>query len=306
VKGENQYGADPVTDSDGHSVDLKNTGVAIKKTGPTDAEVGETITYTITVTNSGEVDLYITSLTDSLLGDLKSQISGGVITMAEGSETFTYTYTVQQTDPDPLPNTIFVAGENQFGGDPVNNTDKHSVNILYTGVSIVNTGPASAEIDETITYTIKVINTGEVDLYITALDDSLLGDLSGYITGGVITLAEGSETFTYTYKILATDPDPLPNMIVVKGENQYGADPVSAYDKHSVDLKNTGVAIKKTGPADAEVGETITYTITVANTGEVDLYITSLMDTLLGDLKSQISGGVITLAEGSETFTYQS
>jgi uncharacterized repeat protein (TIGR01451 family) len=303
VKGVNQFKANPVSDSDGHSVNLLNTGVSITKSGPTSAEVGETITYTIIVTNTGEVDLHITTLSDTLLGDLKSLISGGVITVAEGSETLTVTYTVLQTDADPLPNTVTVKGENQYGEDPVSDVDSHKVDIKYTGVTIAKSGPATAEVGETITYTFKVTNTGEVDLHIAGLSDTLLGDLSGYISGGVITVAEGSETFTVTY-LVTSSPDPLPNTVFVKGKNQYGADPVGDSDKHAVDILYTGVSISKTGAATAEVGETITYTIKVTNTGEVDLYITSLMDTVMGDLSSYISGGVITLAEGSETFTY--
>jgi hypothetical protein len=44
----------------------------------------------------------------------------------------------------------------------------------------------------------------------------------------------GSVTFTVDYTILDTDPDLLVNVITVNGENQYGADPVSASDDHTV------------------------------------------------------------------------
>ncbi|MCI0497320.1 MAG: hypothetical protein L0Z54_03390, partial [Thermoplasmata archaeon] len=304
VNCENQYGSDWLSDSDGCSVDVMYTGVAIEKTGPSSAAVGEEITYVIEVTNTGEVDLYVTDITDTLLGNLTGEIGGGVITVAEGSETFTYSYVVQPGDPDPLPNTITVTGENRFGGDEVTDTDRSSTDLRDTGVSVDKTGPSSAAIGDEVTYTITVYNTGEVDLYVTEIYDTLLGDLTGEISGGVITVAEVYEEFEYTYVVQASDPDPLPNTITVTGENEYGGNEVTDSDGHSIDIEYTGVTIEKSGPSTAEVWEVITYTITVTNTGDTDLYISSLTDTLLGDLRSQISGGVITVAEGSETFDY--
>jgi len=304
VQATNQYDSDPVGDEDGHKVNLKYTGVEITKTGPAIGEVDETITYTIRVTNTGEVDLYITSLMDTLLGDLSAEISGGVITVAEGYEEFDYDYTIVLGDEDPLPNVVTVVAENEHGGDEVTAYARWFVDIPYTGIEITKTGPTTGEVGETITYTIKVDNTGEVDLYVTSLDDTLLGNLLSEISDGIVTTTEDYEEFTYDYTILASDPDPLPNVITGEGENQYGGDYVTDSTSHSVDILYTDVSITKTGPLTAEVGETITYTIRVTNEGEVDLKITSLDDTLLGDLIGEISGGVITTTEIYEEFDY--
>jgi hypothetical protein len=77
----------------------------------------------------GEVDLYITSLTDTLLGPLTpitDYIPGGMIPVG-GSVTFTVDYTVQPTDPATLVNVVTVNGVNQYCADPVSASDDHSV-----------------------------------------------------------------------------------------------------------------------------------------------------------------------------------
>jgi uncharacterized repeat protein (TIGR01451 family) len=224
---------DPVSDSDDHSVDLLYAAISVTKTGPSTAEIGEEITYTITVENTGEVDLYLDSVSDTLLGSLSWSFSDGVLEVGE-TEIFYESYTVLDTDPDPLLNEVTVYADNYYSADPVSDSDDASVDILRTGVDITKDGPDYAEIGDTITYEITVINTGEVDLYIDSLTDTVLGDLSGYISGGVITLAEGSETFYVDYTIQPTDPATLVNVVTVNGVNQYDADPVTDCADHSV------------------------------------------------------------------------
>ncbi len=296
VCAENQYGMDEVCDEDSWEVDLLYADIDLTKTGPESAEIGETITYTLTVENTGDVDLYITSFTDSLLGDITESdyVSGdtnedGILNPGE-IWTFEVEYTVGAEDTDPLPNTAEVCAENQYGMDEVCDEDSWEVDLLYADIDLTKTGPESAEIGETITYTLTVENTGDVDLYITSFTDSLLGDIteSDYVSGdtnedGILNPGE-IWTFEVEYTVGAEDTDPLPNTAEVCAENQYGMDEVCDEDSWEVDLLYADIDLTKTGPESAEIGETITYTLTVENTGDVDLYITSFTDSLLGDI----------------------
>ncbi|MHA2374634.1 MAG: DUF7507 domain-containing protein [Candidatus Thorarchaeota archaeon] len=286
-----------------HSVIILHTGVFIEKTGPESADVGDTITYTITVYNTGEVDLYISSLDDSLLGDLSGWISDGVVTKAEGSESFEVEYTIVSGDWDPLINVVTVVGVNFYGVNAVSDSASWDVEISYIRISKLKVGLGTAEVGEEIEYSITVYNLGTVNLHITSLTDSLLGDLSDYITDGVITAAEGSETFS-VFWIVQDVPDPLLNEVTVYAWNEFSSDSTDS-DSCEVDILYTGIRIEKTGPDTAEVGQRIIYTITIYNTGEVDLIIDSLEDSIFGDLSGYISDGVITLYEGFETFTLE-
>ncbi|MBZ0304595.1 MAG: DUF11 domain-containing protein, partial [Anaerolineae bacterium] len=88
-----------------------NTGLPRVKTI---VNVGETITYEITVTNTGDVDLNNVSLIDSLIGPytfpandvIHPEDSPGVCTNAPCSMTITLSYVVKFTDPNPIQNIV--------------------------------------------------------------------------------------------------------------------------------------------------------------------------------------------------------
>jgi len=263
---------------DSHEVDVLRTGVSIQKIGPTSAEVGELITYTITVTNTGEVDLYITSLNDNLLGDLASFISDGVITLLEGSETFDVTYTVMSSDLDPLPNEVTVHVENQFECDPKTDSASWEVDILHPVISLTKTATDGfgfeifeAYIGDTITYVFKVENTGDVDL-----TDIILSDITAICDGALIRgpdefgdnddILEPGEIWIYTctHVVTLTDPDPLPNVASVEGTYAPGKT-VDDTDDATVDILHYAgtLHVDKTGPAEVNHGETVFYYVYV-------------------------------------------
>jgi len=301
VEATDEFGENFTEDWDDHSVDILHPDVMIEKYGPPEAMVGESISYEIIVTNTGETDLYIDFIYDTILGDLTGDITDGVITTAEVSDSFWVEYQVQESDPDPLINEIDVQAYNEYWGESVYDVGFCETDIVYTGVTIDKDGPSSAVIGETIWYEITITNTGETDLYIDYLWDDLLGDLSSYLTNGIITVDDGYETIWVDYVVQGTDPSVLSNEVFVEASNEEAMDWVDDSDYHELDVLHTGVMIEKTGPSEATVGEEVEYIITVTNTGDADLYIMNIDDSLLGSLYGYISGGVITVAEHSET-----
>lgn len=221
------------------TMDILRTGVTIEKTGPNGAALGEMVTYTIKVINSGETDLAITSLVDDELGDLSGYISGGVITVTEGFEEFTVNDVIGGEIIGPnLDNTVDVIATNLFGADEVSATADHSIYILRTSVDIEKTGPSSAEVGESITYWVTITNTGETPLILTNLTDSVMGDLNAalfsIVTGPLF--VDDSVTFPIPWTVQAT-PDPLINTMTIEAENTYGADPRSDSDDHTLDVQ---------------------------------------------------------------------
>jgi uncharacterized repeat protein (TIGR01451 family) len=86
---------------------LKGEQEYVSRVAKTTAHVGDTVTYTITVSNpSTDTAMTKVSVSDTLLGDLSNDFPA---TLAAGaSQTKTYTHTVLSGGADPLVNTVTV------------------------------------------------------------------------------------------------------------------------------------------------------------------------------------------------------
>ncbi len=291
--------ADQVTGIDSVSVTLtSNPDIeVIKEASTATANVGDTITYDYTVTNTGDVSLHSVTLTDDLLG----QIALGKTTLAPGeSTTGSYTHLVTEDDlPGPIFNVVTAKGTPPAGPN-VADLDLAFV-VLTSGPAINLVKEASvtaAGVGETITYDYTVINTGDVTLNSITLTDDMLGSISLEAT----TLAPGESTSGLATHLVAEDdlPGPLVNTATVQGIPPTGVtDQVTDTVSASVDLlSNPDIAVsKEASTATANVGETITYDYTVTNTGDVTLDPVTLTDDILGE----ISLGTTTLAPGEST-----
>ncbi|MEM2152391.1 MAG: SdrD B-like domain-containing protein [Candidatus Bathyarchaeia archaeon] len=94
------------------TVDILHPAISVTKTADkTKVYAGETITYTIVVTNTGDCPLYNVNVTDTLRGTL---LTSEFLDVGD-SKTFTVTYTVEAGDSDPLVNTVTVEGKDVLG-----------------------------------------------------------------------------------------------------------------------------------------------------------------------------------------------
>jgi len=171
---------------------------------------GDTITYTIEVCNTGELDLTKTSITDTLLPDINDAF--GPTLTAGNCESHTFTYKVPEGAPNPLVNEVTATYEDE-AGTAVSDTATKSVPLVYPDIEVTKTAsPALGVVGDTITYTIEVENTGDVELVLDSVSDSLLGSLAGFSS----TLGAGdSESKDFTRKIQSGDPNPLVNTVTV-------------------------------------------------------------------------------------------
>jgi uncharacterized repeat protein (TIGR01451 family) len=282
--------------------------ITVDKTGPALSKVGDDVTYTVTITNTGITPLFLDSIDDSLAGDITGQAPASCdeLSPAEVCQ-FTYDYTVVQSDPDPLLNTVTVHyNENaDASGDDVSGSDDHSVNLFQPGVQVVKDAePNSAQVGDTITYTFTITNTSSSDapdLIFDSMSDTVLGDLSGAAGAASCgTLATGGScSFSVDRDIAGTDPDPLNNTVTVHYHPEGFPNDITDNDSDSVDIFTLGVTIDKTGDTLSKVGDTVNYVITVTNTSSVgapDLDCT-ITDPLLGLNKN------VTLASGANNVT---
>ncbi|WP_270090022.1 DUF7507 domain-containing protein [Sphingobacterium sp. SYP-B4668] len=333
------------------------------------ADVNDVITYTFTVKNTGKVTLKNVTVSDPL-ANLSTISPASAASLAPGaSATFTATYTVVQTDVDrgSVENVATVNGKGPDGtttvppvestpedpanpgsgdpdpgktpGDPtVVEADDTASYTLVKGAKLTtdNGTVGKADVNDVITYTFTVKNTGKVTLKNVTVSDPL-ANLSAISPASAASLAPGaSATFTATYTVVQTDVDrgSVENVATVNGKGPDGTTTVPPVESTPEDPANPGSGDPDPGktPGDptvveaddtasytlvkgaelttdngtvgkADVNDVITYTFTVKNTGKVTLKNVTVSDPL-ANLSAISPASAASLAPGaSATFT---
>ncbi|MFC4144157.1 DUF7507 domain-containing protein, partial [Pedobacter mendelii] len=331
-----------VITKDGTFSDINNNGIA---------NVGDVITYSFKVTNSGNVPLTNVTVTDNNAVVIGGPIANLGVGVSDASS-FSATHTLTQADIDKgtVYNLATATGTPPTGSSvtgtstdttpcttcttdpacpsctitPLSQTP--SLRLTKTGVFADANGDGKAQLGEKINYSFKVENTGNV-----TLTNLKITDPKVTVTGVAITLAPGAidaTTFTAVYTITqsdldagrvdnlatATGTDPKGKPISDDSENGNPADPGNPVNPAcpsctitplsqtpSLRLTKTGVFADANGDGKAQLGEKITYSFKVENTGNVTL--TNLKIT---DPKVTVTGVAITLTPGeidATTFT---
>ena len=256
--------------SDDHTVTIEtHPAMILAKSGPATAEIGDTVTYEIVITNTGDVTLHDVTMSDAKLGILNQPIG----TLGVGESTILRpTYgPITEDDAPEIDNTATAHSEET---DPV--SDDHTVAVTtHPALAIAKSGPETAGIGEAINYAITVTNTGDVTLHNVTVVDPLLG-----LSETIASLAPGSDQVFYgTYGPVTEDDLPSVTNTAIAASNETGSEEAA----HTTEiLSHPSLAIDKTGPNTARIGETIDYSITVTNTGDVTLHNVAIVDTLLG------------------------
>ena len=166
-------------------------------------KVGDVITYTYTLTNSGTLPLSSIVVTDSRLGPINGcdKIAAGI----GASVTCTKTYTVTQADLDAgsLTDNVQATAPSYAGGQLVTSAQV-SVDGGVMQLQISAAPVTYSKVGDVITYTYTVTNSGSLPLDSVAVSDTKLGTIDGCAT----TLVVGVSTnCTHTYAITQADLD---------------------------------------------------------------------------------------------------
>jgi uncharacterized repeat protein (TIGR01451 family) len=266
-------------------------GLTVTKTANKTSGVkeGETITYTIKVENTGNVTVSSLALNDILEGIELGALDKTTIAPGE-TATATATYVVKQSDVDKgkIDNTVTAKGKDPKNAE-VTDDDSETVTTVTAEAQIEVTKTADktseAKVNDTITYTITVKNTGNVTVSSLALNDILEGIELGALDKTTIAPGEtATATATYVVKQSDVDKGKINNTVTATGKDPKGAD-VKASDSAEVTTvaADAKLTVEKTADptSGVKVGDKVTYTVVVTNSGNVTVTGIALSDTLV-------------------------
>jgi uncharacterized repeat protein (TIGR01451 family) len=261
---------------------------------PPEAHVGDNITYTYRLHNTGNLPFHNISVSNNVAGNATYQsgdVNANSILNPNETWVFTSTYTVREGDPSPLVATAIISATTSTSVTVVD-TETATTSILpeesIPGIAITKTAdPLQVHVGDNITYIYTVTNTGNTPLLIISMIDDLIetvtfggGDSNG---DGLLDVGEVWE-FTANYTAGVEDPELLENTANVSGRDEL-SQIVTASDNASVTILRPGIAITKTAePLEVHVGYNITYTYQVTNTGNTPLANVSVTDNLIPSL----------------------
>ncbi|RKN01779.1 gliding motility-associated C-terminal domain-containing protein, partial [Aquimarina sp. AD10] len=295
--------------------------------GDASATEGGDVSFPITLSNPSSEDITLTfsftngtaedgdyTTTDVQITILAGDTTGTVVvpttadTIDEGDETFTVG--ISSVDSGTVGTTTDTAT-----GTIIDDDDTSQLTLTKTAVA------SGAQVDDIITYTFTVRNTGNVTINNIMVDDPLTGSVDLSITPS--TLAPGEEgSATATYAITQTDINlgEVMNSATVIGQDAMGNDIMDVSDNgdETVDddgdndptndptitviqqlpnlaLSKIGVYTDTNNDRVPNAGDEIRYTFRVQNTGNVDITNIVLTDPLPGIV---IEGGPIDLVAG--------
>jgi uncharacterized repeat protein (TIGR01451 family) len=191
--------------------------------------------------------------------------------MSAGSDvTFTAQYQTDVNTPSKLVNTATVYGK--FACMPLSNTSTATVNVVNPSISIEKTGPECVGGGAMITWSFNITNTGDVQLNNVLFSDELLG-ISNENRGS---LAPGA-SIVFTKTSTAPMSGSVENEASVTATASCGLT-VEDEDEATVTVVNPSMIFQKGGPDCIRIGDSITWTFSILNTGDVTLTNLVLVD----------------------------
>jgi len=271
----------------------------------TDVEVGDVITYTYEITNTGNITLNDVHLTDAHGGSgTLTPLSPANVSLAPNiSQVFTTTYTVTQADIDAggtIDNTA-TAKATPVRGAITEPTADETIAVIgpnpdaeFEKIASPDTG---LDVGDTVTYTYTAKNTGNVTLNNVTITDvhNGSGTLSAITPANASVAPGASQSFTATYVITQADINAgidIPNTATMTTTPAQGTLVDLEADETVALIAAPSISIDKvannTGPF--TVGDVVTYTYTVTNNGNVNINDLTISDTHNGSDPAPVPG----------------
>jgi len=300
----------------------------VVKEGPSEAVEGDTLVFVLSVTNLGPraaSDVrYLDSLPEGL--EYRSSSSGGsfsdgVVTWSAGTVESGAVVTDTVRAVAPVGSWTNVARVSTSTLDPVAGNDRAEATVDVrprpAGLEVEKSGPANAVVGETLRYVITTTNVGPGPAGDVVVTDSLPAGLAvtstsagGAVENGVVTwsagpLAVGSSRVDTVIARVDVEGS-LRNVARVSTSS---ADQSTSDDRAEVSTvvgRLADLSLEKTGDAEASVGDTLVYALSVTNSGPSSVPSVQLVDSLPEGVilisatgAPQVSGRVLTWEKGA-------
>ncbi len=201
----------------------KTSSVALVKTAvyngnATAAQVGDTITYTFTITNTGNTTLSNAVVSDAKLGMTNVAVSPSTLA-PNASGTLTQNYTITQADinagtvtnsaigsaTDPSNATVSdTSGTTTTNDTATVTTVPKTSSVALVKTAVYNGNATAAQVGDTITYTFTITNTGNTTLTNAVVTDAKLGMTNVAVSPSTLA-PNASGTLTQNYTITQAD-----------------------------------------------------------------------------------------------------
>lgn len=288
------------------------------------ARLGDSITYFFEVRNAGNTTLTGIVVTDPSLGPVtcdSTALAAGA-TMACTANT---SRSVTQADIDAgadLTNTATASGTTPSGGS-VTDADTAIVQLVAQAprLQLVKTGTLDDEdndgvldVGELVDWSFTVLNTGNVTISDLAIGDALVTGT----TCAATTLAPGESTTCTSVDPTVATQDDVDAGQIVNTATAVGASPggsiesnestarVPADARAAISLHKTATVAPATHQNAARVGDSISYSFEVTNTGTVTLEEIAITDPMVGDVvctTTLLRAGESTTCTGTTSYT---
>src|SRR5262245_48332752 len=294
--------------------------VVTKDDGVTSAVPGQTLTYTVSVTNVGNAPATGVIATDIIPNNTTFQSASNGGTFANGTVTWnigsvavgatvTRTVTVRVNSTVPagvtqLINEVQVHDDGTNGPDPTpGNNIAFDTDTLVAAPDLVITktdGLTQVVPGQLVTYTLVISNVGNQDATNVIVTDTLPPNTTfisssrggtfanGVVSGNLGTIAAGA-SITITGTLRVNNPQPagvtsITNTVTVADDGANGPDPTpnnnTAADTDVLIAAPDLVITKDDGVDTAQPGQTLTYTLTIRNVGNQNATGVTVTDTI--------------------------
>ncbi|MGQ4583607.1 DUF7507 domain-containing protein [Lysobacter sp. F60174L2] len=278
--------------------------------GNGEVSTGDILTYTVTATNTGNVPLANVIIRDPMIDPASTTcplLAPGEVCTLEGI------YTVVQADTDagqvvndatssaepppdypPLPPEACPAGSTSSNCAADNVTpviQRPAIAATKTAVLIVdNATPGKGNIDDVITYSVTATNTGNITLADVVVTDTFQNGTPVTLSCAPTVLTPGQTATCASYEHVITEAEVhsgeeiLLNTILAQGNagTVSGTIEVTATAAAEIEVQNEPAQLrlsKVAGVRQVNIGDLVRYTLTVENTGDIDLVDGYLIDT---------------------------
>jgi uncharacterized repeat protein (TIGR01451 family) len=273
----------------------KTATLTIDNGTPNSADAGDEITFAVSVQNTGNVTLTGLVVTDPMGG---GTLTCTPTTLAPNqiATCNAYTYTVTQADVDnggTIDNTASATAQDP-NNNPVSDDGSTSTPITVGGPSLITAksmtnhndvdGDGNITVGDILTYSIVVTNNGSITLNNVVVTDTIINPSSNTCP----TVAPGDTcVLTGDYTVQQSDVDN--GQIINTGTGDSDETP-PVDDTHTIDLSPIPALDTEkslTGNADEDnsgtvtIGDTLTFTIHVTNTGNMTLTQVTVTDNMI-------------------------